>query len=659
MPLIIVESPTKSRTIKKFLGKDYEVVSSYGHIRDLPKGELGIDIEHDFTPRYVIPTKARKNVNALKKLAAQAKEIILATDEDREGEAIAYHLKTILQDKKLQQHADDNFKRIAFHEITPEAIQDALAHPRTINEALVNAQVARRVLDRLVGYTLSPLLWKKIMGGLSAGRVQSVALRLIVERELERGKFKAEEYWSIDADFLVKNALIRASLEAVDGTKLGKLEIKTGARANQIKEDLEKSAFTISNIEKKDSQKHPEPPFITSTLQQSAINRLGVSASFTMSLAQKLYETGKITYMRTDSTNLAQTAINQAQTFIQEQMGKEYSRPSQWKTKVRLAQEAHEAIRPTNFYDTPEKLASNLELRQLKLYRLIWQRALASQMTPARFKKTAITINTKGGPRYTLIAHGSLLEFDGFMRVYPLKIEDRILPEINERDPLTLKEVLPLEHFTQPPARYSEATLIKALKNFGIGRPSTYASIIEVIKKRSYVEKDENKRFFPTFVGNKVTELLVQHFPDIVDIDFTARMEEDLDKIAQDKKPWVQVIRAFYDPFAAQLQKKQEELNKRDFIHEETDHTCPKCGAPVVKKLGRYGQFHACSRYPSQCKWTQAIKQTIGMKCPECSEGDIVIKKTKKGKIFYGCSRYPDCNFASWKKPKGEKEKQP
>lgn len=646
MPLIIVESPVKSKTIQQFLGKTYEVVSSYGHIRDLPKSELGIDTEHNFEPKYVIPTKARKTVTQLKKQAKKESDIILATDEDREGESIAWHLAWTLGLDPA------HVKRIAFHEITPEAIKDALEHPRTINEALVNAQKARRVLDRLVGYKLSPLLWKKIMGGLSAGRVQSVALRLIVERELERERFKPEEYWILEADLDIASHLLRATLETIDGKKIPKLGIRTQQEAQVIKEHLESAMLRIHDIQRKETIQNPQPPFITSSLQQTAAHKLGFSAALTMSTAQRLYEIGKITYMRTDSTNMAQSALDQAKAYIEDSFGAQYSRPSQWKTKVKLAQEAHEAIRPTNFSVSPDSLKEELEPRQFKLYRLIWQRALASQMTPARIERTNIVIDTDKSPCYTLSIKGSRLLFDGFTKVYPAAIEDRILPDIQKNDAVSLKEVIPSQNFTQPSARFSEATLIKAMKDFGIGRPSTYASIIEVIKKRRYVEKDEHKKFFPTLVGRKVNELLTEHFPDIVDVDFTARMEEDLDEIAQGNKEWGAVIKAFYTPFEEQIVKKQAELTKRDFVQEETDKTCPTCGSAVLKKLGRFGEYFACSRYPAECKWTQHIKETIGMKCPECSEGDIVVKRTRKGKIFYGCSRYPECKYASWKKPK-------
>lgn len=661
MALIIVESPTKARTIGRILGDKFEVISSYGHIRDLPKNELGIDVEKNFEPKYVIPLKSRARVKELKQKTKGQKEIILATDEDREGEAIAYHIAHVLtHDKKL--NVDPSvFSRIAFHEITPEAITKALEHPRKVDVNLVESQKARRSLDRLVGYKLSPLLWKKVVRGISAGRVQSVALRLVVEREEERKKFVSKEYWTIQVNFEIRSTksetrkeLLVSTLEKVNGKKLGKLDIGNEKDALAIKTGLEQSQFRIESIEKKPWKKLPAAPFITSTLQQAAGARLGYSAKFTMSLAQKLYETGKITYMRTDATTMAASAIDRAKELITKTYGKEYSLPRQWSTKAKLAQEAHEAIRPTDFFLTPEKASAKLDPRQLKLYTLIWQRALASQMSEARFEKTKVVIEGKPkskGDNYTLGANGSRMTFDGFTKVYPAKIEDVILPEVEKADTLELKEVKPSQHFTQPPARYSEATLIKALKELGIGRPSTYAPTVDVIQRRRYVEKDEQKKLAPTLLGNSVNALLTKHFPDIVDYNFTAQMEDKLDDIAEGKTSSVELLSTFYRPFAEQLEKKQKELQKEQFSEEQTDRTCPKCKAPVVKKLGRFGQFYSCSTFP-ECKWSEQIVEKIGMKCPNCKEGDVIERHTRKGKLFYGCSRYPKCTFASWKRPK-------
>ncbi len=665
MPLIIVESPTKARTIQGILGNKYDVISSFGHVRDLPKSELAIDVEHNFKPRYIIPVKARSKVKALKEKVKGQKEIYPATDEDREGEAIAFHIKNVLSEDKKLNIEDRKYLRIAFHEITPEAIMDALAHPREIDKDLVEAQKTRRVLDRLVGYKLSPLLWKKIVRGISAGRVQSVALRLIVEREAERNKFLKEEYWTIEASFdiqspkpKIQNAILKTILEEIDGKKLDKLAIKSKDDAEKIKAEIEKTVFGIQDIVKKPWKKSPEAPFITSTLQQTAGARFGYGAGMTMSIAQKLYETGRITYMRTGSTIMAQSALAGAHAFIQKELGSQYLAPRQWSTKVKLAQEAHEAIRPTNFTFTPAKAKEVLDARQVKLYTLIWQRALASQMREAIFEKTKITIdgqNEKTKMLYTLGSNGSLLIFDGFTKIYPVKLQDVLLPDIAKTDALILKEVLPTQHFTQPLPRFSEATLIKTLKDLGIGRPSTYAPTVDVIQKRRYVQKDEQKKLFPSDLGNAVSSLLTRHFPQIVDYNFTARMEDKLDDVANGKESGAQMLAEFYFPFAKLLEEKQNELKKEAFAQQEkTDRICPDCSSPVIKRLGRFGQFYSCSRFPN-CKWAEAIVEKIGMKCPTCKDGDIIEKRTKKGRLFFGCSRYPACAFASWKKPTQEK----
>ncbi|MBI3274255.1 MAG: type I DNA topoisomerase [Candidatus Colwellbacteria bacterium] len=660
MPLIIVESPTKARTIKTILGNRFEVVSSYGHIRDLPRTELGIDVEHDFEPKYVIPLKARPHVKELRAKVAGETEILLATDEDREGEAIAQHIKHVLSESQKSKVKSQKFSRIAFHEITPEAITEALKHPRDIDLALVDSQKARRILDRLVGYKLSPLLWKKIVRGISAGRVQSVALRIIASREEERAKFVAEEYWTIEASFTIQNGTLATTLEKINGKKLDKLAIKNEDEAKKIKAGLEASTFHIKGVEVKPWKKSPEPPFITSTLQQTAGIRLGMGASVTMSIAQKLYETGKITYMRTDAFTMAQSALGRAKTFIIDSFGKEYSALRQWKTKAALAQEAHEAIRPTDFSFTPEKAKKVLESRQARLYTIIWQRALASQMTEARFEKTKVEVASQpkaNKDSYALQANGSRLLFDGFTKVYPVKLEDIILPEVQKNETPLLKEVNPAQHFTQPLPRFSEATLIKTLKELGIGRPSTYAPTVDIIQKRRYVEKDEQKKLKPTQLGVAVNDLLTKHFPDIVDFNFTARMEEQLDEIAEGKESSVNILKDFYGPFEKKLQEKQKELQKGAFGEEKTDRICPQCPSPVIKQLGRFGPFYSCSRFP-ECKWAEQIKQTIGMKCPTCKDGDILERRTKKGKLFYGCSSYPKCTFASWQKPKEKTKKE-
>ena len=658
MNLVIVESPAKARTIEKFLGKDFKVESSFGHVRDLPKSDLGVDVENDFKPKYVIPTKARKQVSLLRELAQESDEVILATDEDREGEAIAWHLAETLKIKKPE--------RIVFHEITKKAILDALKSPRKLDKNLIDAQQARRILDRLVGYKLSPLLWKKVSRGLSAGRVQSVAVRLVVEREREREKFQKQEFWDITAKvqkLKIKNkneGIFEAKLTEIDKKPLDKFDIKNESEAKKIISDLNGADWSVLEIEKKETKRNAFPPFTTSTLQQSAARKLGFSAKRTMMLAQRLYEgtdidgdrTGLITYMRTDSLNLSEDSIAAAARFIKNKFGENYLETKTFKTKSKGAQEAHEAIRPTDPERTPEMMAKFLEPAQLKLYRLIWQRFLATQMAPAIFDATAVEI--KAGNRHIFKAHGLVKKFDGFTKVYSLKTEENILPELKVKEELDLLELNPLQHFTEPPARYSEATLVKALEQNGIGRPSTYAPTLSTIQDRGYVEKDEQKKFKPTEMGIIVNDLLVENFPQIVDINFTAKMEANLDEIADGKVEWVPVIREFYVPFDKNLAEKMDELKKSDFRKDEpTEKICPDCGKPIVIRLGRFGKFYACSGFPD-CKYTEKIIEKLGLQCPECGEGDVVIKHTRGRKIFYGCSRYPECKYASWTDPRSK-----
>ncbi|MDP3800360.1 MAG: type I DNA topoisomerase [bacterium] len=654
MNLVIVESPAKARTIEKFLGKDYKVESSFGHVRDLPKSKLGIDTEHNFEPKYLVPAKAKKQVAILKKLAQKADKIILATDEDREGEAISWHLVQALGLEKKE------IERIVFHEITQKAILEALKHPRQIDQDMVDAQQARRVLDRLVGYKLSPLLWKKVSRGLSAGRVQSVAVRLIVERERERDKFQKQEYWSVTANLEKPSSkeAFEAKLFKINNETLDKFAIASEESAKKILTTLENSNWKVESIEKKETKRNPSPPFTTSTLQQSGARKLGFSAKRTMMLAQQLYEgidllgdrTGLITYMRTDSLNLSQDAIGVASDFIKEKFGEKYLENRTYKTKSKGAQEAHEAIRPTDPLRTPEEMTSHLEPAQLKLYRLIWQRFMATQMAPAIFDATTVDINA--GEKHIFRANGLTKKFDGFTKVYSLKTEETILPELKASEKLNLLELKPEQHFTEPPARYSEATLIKALEQHGIGRPSTYAPTLSTIQNRGYVEKDEQKKIKPTEMGTIVNDLLVEHFPNIVDIDFTAKMEKKLDSIAEDKIEWVPVIREFYEPFEKIIKEKMDELKKTDFKNDEpTDKICPECSKPIVIKLGRFGKFYACTGFPD-CKHTERILNKIDMKCPDCKDGDVIVKRTRTKKTFYGCSRYPDCKYASWVNPK-------
>ena len=664
MKLVVVESPTKAKAIKGFLGKDFNVLSSYGHVRDLPKSKLGVDPEHDFEQQYVTPVKARKVLTELKKALTKADELILATDEDREGEAISWHLCEALKVKP------ESAKRIVFHEITKEAILEAVQNPRHLDTNLVDAQRARRVLDRLVGYKLSPLLWKKIARGLSAGRVQSVTVRLIVDREKEREAFKAQEYWSIDGLFNTpRHDEVKTNLTQVAGKTLDKFEIATGAAADELKNKIQNATgWQVANLEEKDGLRHPLPPHMTATLQQDAARRLGWTGKNTMRVAQSLYEgvelpgrghTGLITYMRTDSLNLAERAIAQAAQVITHNFGADYVETRHYKTNAKSAQEAHEAIRPTDFSLTPQSIQGALDARQLKLYRLIWERALASQMKAAKVKATIVQIKD-ADRQFTFEARGQVVTFPGFLKVYALAIKDELLPKLEPNETLTLKQILPEQHFTKPPARYSEATLIKALKDHAIGRPSTYAPTIDTIETRRYVEKDEEKRFYPTDLGKAVNTLLVENFPNIVDIEFTAHLEDDLDQIASGAKPWVPVIRAFYDPFAALLKEKEATIVKSDFASQPTDKICPLCAKPIVKKFGRFGQFYACTGFPD-CKHTEAIVETTGVKCPQCAtdgrsgeaQGEIVERRTRKGKIFYSCNKYPTCKFALWDKPTG------
>jgi DNA topoisomerase-1 len=643
--LVIVESPTKGRTISKFLGKDYKVLASFGHVRDLPKRELGVDVEKNFEPKYVIPAKAKKVVAELKKESAKADNTILATDEDREGESIAWHLQEALNLK--------NPERIVFHEITKTAIESALEKPRHIDMNLVDAQQARRILDRIVGYKLSPFLWKKVSKGLSAGRVQSVAVRLVVEKEREIAKFIPQEYWSVEALLKKIDKDFYASLIKKGGKTIDKLEIKNKDEADKILQDLNSADYIVESVEKKETKRYPAPPFTTSTLQQASWQRFKFSAKMTMSLAQRLYEEGHITYHRTDSLNLSDTSLDAAKKFITESIGKNYwsGKITKYKTKSNSAQEAHEAIRPAYADKTPESL-KGIDARQLKLYTLIWQRFIACQMAPALFDSVSADIKAND---FTFRANGQTLKFDGFLKVYPTKFEEKNLPILEENDNLELVDLNSLQHFTEPPARYTEASLIKTLEKYGIGRPSTYAPTLATIQDRNYVEKNEQKRFVPTEMGTIVNDVLVKNFPEIVDIDFTAKMEKELDEVAEGKDTWQKTCKDFYNPFAKNLEDKYEKVEKKDLL-KETDKICPKCNSPMIERLGRFGRFYACSKFP-ECKHTESIEDKnndLGIKCPKCKEGDIVARKTKRGKIFYGCNKFPKCDFALWDKPVNE-----
>jgi DNA topoisomerase-1 len=709
--LVIVESPAKAQTLKKFLGKDFDVTASGGHVRDLPPKSLGVKVDQDFTPNYTILKGKEKIVKDLKAAAAKADVVFLAPDPDREGEAIAWHLKAILgQNKKI--------KRIEFHEITKDAVTNAVKHPREIDLARVNAQQARRILDRLVGYKLSPLLWKKVRKGLSAGRVQSVAVRLICEREDEINKFKAEEYWDILANLTTTQAnTFDAKLVAKGEKPLGVRPSEKGEvlgskeQAEKIVNELKDASFVVSAVSKKEQLRHPAPPFITSTLQQEAARKLGFTAKRTMAVAQKLYEGvdlkdegrhGLITYMRTDSVRIAKEAEEAVRDQIKKLFGANYlpDQPLKYKMK-KQAQDAHEAIRPTSLLRHPDKIKADLKPDEFKLYDLIWKRFFACQMKPAVIDQTAVDIAAKD---YRFRANGSIIKFDGFIKVYTesddeeeeKKEGEAILPALSEGDKLTLNKLKPEQHFTQPPARYNEASLVKELEKRGIGRPSTYAPIMSTIQERGYVDK-EGRALKPTEIGMTTNSLLVKHFPVILDIKFTAHLEDELDDIVEEKMDWLETLKEFYEPFSkalAEAEVKMEKVKK----DEVTNEKCPNCGQPIVIRQGRYGNFMACSAYPKckftkplpeeealaasagvcdkcgskmvmkhsrfgsflacsaypKCKNIKPILKKTGGTCPKCG-GEIVERRTRSRRLFYGCSNYPKCDYATWQRPGTEK----
>jgi DNA topoisomerase-1 len=662
--LVIVESPAKAKTVGRFLGKEYTVKASVGHVRDLLRSQLSVDVDNDFEPKYRVPNEKRTVVKELKSLAKTASEIYLATDPDREGEAIAWHLIEAAEiDPKLTQ-------RVVFHEITEPAVADAFANPRDINMDLVDAQQARRVLDRLVGYNLSPLLWRKVRSRLSAGRVQSVALRLVVDREREIDAFVPVEYWSIEADFRPEG--IQESFTA----KLAKIDNQDPVLENEagvapILADMEKADYAISRIKRGERRRAPLAPFTTSTLQQDASRRLGYTARRTMALAQQLYEgidigeggsVGLITYMRTDSTNVSELAQKETREFIAKRYGEGFL-PAEapiYKTKSRGAQEAHEAVRPTSTMRQPDSIKEFLNRDQYRLYQLIWQRFVASQMTAAIFDTLSVEVTGRtAGHEYLLRASGSTVRFLGFLIVYEeAKDEDQVAEEdeeearipagINEGQSQKLLRLKPEQHFTQPPPRYSEASLVRTLEEFGIGRPSTYAPILGTIQQRGYVVRD-GKRLTPTETGILVNDLITAHFPDVVDFGFTAHMEEDLDRIAQGEVKWVDTVREFYNPFAETVKRAEVEMPEQNMGPEPIGRQCPECGHELVIRWGRYGKFISCSNFPA-CRHTEAWLEKIGVLCPK-DKGEIVVRKTRKGRVFYGCANYPACDFTSWKLP--------
>jgi len=714
--LVIVESPAKAKTIKKYLGKGYEVLASYGHVRDLLPKEGAVDTEQDFAMKYQTVDKNKKHVDEITKAMKKADALYLATDPDREGEAISWHLYEILKDKKALK--DKPVERVVFHEITKRAIQDAIDHPRELSWDLINAQQARRALDYLVGFNLSPLLWKKIRRGLSAGRVQSPALRMIVEREEEIEKFEPKEYWTIEADLQAKKQGFAAKLTHFKDEKLTQFTVNNETYASEIESTLNKAAngeLTVAKVEKKQRKRNPAAPFITSTLQQEASRKLGFTAQRTMRTAQQLYEgidtgdgeIGLITYMRTDSVNLAQEAVDEIRAYISNRYGADQvpDTPRTYKTKAKNAQEAHEAIRPTAADCNPDTIKKFLSADQYKLYNLIWKRTIACQMIHATVDTVSLDLDAKEG---MFRATGSTIAKPGFMSVYMEGQDDakanddegRLLPPLKEGEKVSLEKIRPEQHFTEPPPRYSEASLVKSLEEHGIGRPSTYASIISTLQQREYVTL-EKKRFYPTDVGRVVKKFLTEHFTQYVDYDFTAKLEDELDEISRGEKEWVPLMRDFWDPFTALIKNKAETVDRKDVTQEALDEDCPKCGTQLSIRLGRRGRFIGCTNYP-ECDYTRnlnddaesaepevvegrvcpecssqlIIKQgkygkfigcssypdckhieplekpeDTGVECPECKKGTILKRKSRYGKIFYSCSEYPECSYAIWYPP--------
>jgi len=717
MNLLIVESPAKAKTIEKYLGSDYKVLASFGHVRDLPKDELGVEVKENYKPTYIIVPKAKKILAEIKSQAEKAKILYLATDLDREGEAISWHLLEALKLKNK-----DKAKRIVFNEITKSALEKAVKNPREIDLNLVNAQQARRVLDRLVGYKLSPFLWKKVKAGLSAGRVQSVAVRLVVEREKEIKGFKPEEFWVLGAKLSKKDDELKfiAYLVEKNGKALAKFDINKKSEADNFVAGLEKATYTVINIEQNESPRKPSAPFTTSTLQMEASRKLGFSPKQTMMLAQQLYESGHITYMRTDSTTFSTEAISSIKKIITSQYGEKYLNADTrvYQTKTRNAQEAHEAIRPTHF----DKTEVTDDARGQRLYDLIWKRSVASQMADAIFTVQKVKIEAKTKDTFIFQVIGEIMKFDGFIKAYVESSDDEVTVEENKIPKLTLKEILQFhelikdQKFTEPPKRYSEATLVKKLESLGIGRPSTYAPTLDTIQERGYVELIE-KKFQPQEIGTIVTDLLVEHFPKVVDYQFTAKMEDEFDEIAEGKLEWTKAIDEFYQPFSKNLTEKNKEVKKDDIIKpEELKEKCPECGKILLARLGRFGKFIACSGYPDckysrpfetkaeqksgkvvgddgkmetvkqaeeqkcekcggkmvlkegrfgkflacenypKCKNTKTVVEKTGIKCPDCEKGDVISRRTKKGRTFWGCSRYPECKYATWQDPADPKK---
>lgn len=651
--LVIVESPAKAKTIEKYLGKKFKVKASMGHIRDLPKSQMGVDTEHDFEPRYITIRGKGPILKELKQAAKKAKKVYLAADPDREGEAIAWHLANSLELDQSQE------LRVVFNEITKDAVKESFKHPRKIDMDLVDAQQARRILDRLVGYNISPILWKKVKKGLSAGRVQSVALRLIIDREKEINNFKPEEYWTIDGNFKKGKQEFQANFYGVDGKKK---KLSNAEEVKEVMSRLKGKQFTVTDLTKKERYRNPAAPFTTSSLQQEAARKLNFRTRKTMMLAQQLYEgialgkqgtVGLITYMRTDSTRIADSAVAEANQHIIEKYGKEFTR-SKKRTdkKTKGAQDAHEAIRPTSALRSPSEMKDYLSRDQYRLYKLIWERFIASQMAPAILDTMRVDLDNNG---VQFRANGSKVKFAGFMKVYVESNDDNkeekenILPDLKKEDKVESQTLEQRQHFTQPPPRYTEARLVKTLEEIGIGRPSTYSPTLDTIQRRNYVSLT-NKRFIPTELGEIVNELIEDYFPEILDVKFTANMENELDEVEHGKVAWVKVIDEFYKHFEPNVERADKEMEKIEIKDEPAGIDCDICGSPMVYKMGKYGKFLACSNFP-ECRNTKPIVKEIGVTCPKCGEGHVIERKSKKKRIFYGCDRYPDCDYVSWDKP--------
>ncbi len=651
--LVIVESPAKAKTIERYLGKKYKVRASMGHVRDLPKSQMGVNVENEFEPKYITIRGKGPVLKELKTAAKKVKRIFLAADPDREGEAIAWHLAHSLDMDTTSEC------RVVFNEITKDAIKESFKHPRAINMDLVDAQQARRILDRLVGYNISPLLWKKVKKGLSAGRVQSVAVRLIIDRENEIKSFTPEEYWSIDAEFTKGKDTFQASFYGIDGKKV---ELKTEEDVKDVLGKVKGKSFEVNKVTKKERKRNPAPSFTTSSLQQEAARKLNFRAKKTMMLAQQLYEgiemgkqgtVGFITYMRTDSTRISEVAQKEAKEYVVNKYGEDFIKQSERKDKKQQkAQDAHEAIRPTSTLRDPSSVKEFLSRDQYRLYKLIWERFVASEMAPAIMDTMSVDL-INGSVMFR--ATGSKVKFPGFMKVYvegsddQKEEKDKFLPALEESDKVKSEFIDPNQHFTQPPPRYTEARLVKTLEELGIGRPSTYAPTLDTIQRRGYVTLD-NKRFIPTELGEIVLELVREFFPDIIDVEFTANMERSLDDIEDGNVKWERIIERFYQDFEKHLEKAENEMEKIEIRDEPAGEDCEECGNPMVFKMGRYGKFMACSNFPD-CRNTKPIVKEIGVKCPKCEKGNIIERKSKKKRIFYGCDQYPDCDFLSWDKP--------